>query len=144
MKNKKDQNGYFQAVVAEEVAKLQGTWRQVACEIDGVRDAMDEFGASPRVTFDGDSYLVTTADGRIVIEGKFRIDPTQRPKAVDWIDAVGADAGKTLPAIYVLEGDRFMFCAADEGQPRPAAFAAGPGQVLRIHQREVARKVGRR
>jgi hypothetical protein len=28
-----------------------------------------------------------------------------------------------------------VFCAADQGQPRPSELCAGPGQVLRIHRR---------
>jgi hypothetical protein len=50
---------------------------------------------------------------------------------------VGPDAGKTFLAIYSLEGDRLVFCAAVEGQERPTAFRAGPGQDPRVSQREV-------
>jgi hypothetical protein len=41
-----------------------------------------------------------------------------------------------LPNIsYSLEKNKLVFCAADEGQPRPSEFRTEPGQVLRIHQR---------
>lgn len=122
-------------LVADEIARLQGVWRQVACEIDGVRDAVDEFGLQPRVAFSGNSYVVTRANGTVVIEGRFIVDPAQ-PKAIDWIDTIGADAGKRLPAIYELDENQLVFCAADEGQPRPTTFRTGPGQVMRIHRRE--------
>ncbi|MGH8127844.1 MAG: TIGR03067 domain-containing protein [Gammaproteobacteria bacterium] len=124
------------SVVEEELEKLQGTWKQVACEIDGVENAPDEYGTEPRVTFVGSNYVVSKADGTIAIKGTLRLDPNQTPKTIDWIDTFGTDAGKTIPAIYSLDNDRFMFCAADEGQPRPTEFRAGPGQVLRIHCRE--------
>ena len=122
--------------VAREMEKFQGTWRQIAHERGGVADPPDEQGWEPRVTFTGDTFVVTLADGRTAIKGTFKLDPTQQPKAVDWTDTLGPDAGKTFPAIYSLEGDRLVFCAADEGQERPTEFRAGPGQDLRVSQRE--------
>ena len=122
--------------VAEELRKFQGTWKQVAWEKDGVPNPPDEEGWEPRVTFTDDTFVVTLADGRVAIKGTFTLDPTQQPKAVDWTDTFGPDAGKTFPAIYALEGDRLIFCAADAGQERPTEFRTGLGQDLRVSQRE--------
>jgi uncharacterized protein (TIGR03067 family) len=121
--------------IAEELAKLQGTWKQIACEKDGLPDAVDEFGWEPTSTFVDDTYVVTLADGSIAIKGTFKLDPTQVPKTIDWTDTFGEDAGKTFLAIYSLEGDQLIFCAADDAQERPTEFRTGPGQVLRINQR---------
>jgi len=121
--------------IAEEIKKLQGTWKQIACEKDGLPDAVDELGWEPTSTFVDDTYVVTLADGTIAIKGTFKLDPTQVPKTIDWTDTFGEDAGKTFLAIYSLEGDRLIFCAADEGQERPTEFRTGPGQVLRVNQR---------
>lgn len=121
----------------EEMKKFQGNWRQIAYEKDGVKEPpLDELGWEPRTTFAGDTFVVTLADGTIAIKGTFKLDPTQEPKAVDWTDHFGADAGKTFLAIYTLEGDRLVFCAADEGQERPTEFRTRPGEVLRVCQRE--------
>src|SRR5947207_11707001 len=124
--------------VAEEMRKFQGTWRQVAWEKDGVPEPSEEQGWEPRVTFTGDTFVVTLADGSTAIKGTFQLDPTREPKAVDWTDTFGPDAGKTFLAIYSLEGNRLVFCAAAEGQERPTEFRAGPGQDLRVSQREVS------
>jgi uncharacterized protein (TIGR03067 family) len=124
--------------VAREMEKFQGTWRQIAHERDGVPDPPDERGWEPRVTFAGDTFVVTLADRTTAIKGTFRLDPTQEPKAVDWTDTFGPDAGKTFLAIYSLEGDRLVFCAAAEGHERPTEFRAGPGQDLRVSQPEVS------
>jgi uncharacterized protein (TIGR03067 family) len=123
--------------IAKEMEKFQGTWRQIAHARDGVADPPDEQGWEPRVTFIGDTFAVTLADGSTALKGTFKLDPTWEPKAVDWTDTFGTDAGKTFLAIYSLEGDRLVFCAADEGQERPTEFRAGPGQDLRVSQREV-------
>ena len=122
--------------VTEEIKKLQGTWKQIACEKDGVADQVDEFGWAPKTTFTDDTFVVTLADGSIAIKGTFTLDPTQEPKTIDWTDTFGEDTGKTFPAIYSLEGDRLIFCAADEGQERPTEFRTRLGQVLRVCQRE--------
>jgi uncharacterized protein (TIGR03067 family) len=123
--------------LTEEIKKLQGTWKQIAYERDGIVEPLDEQGWEPRVTFSGDTFVVTLADGSIPIKGTYKLDPTRKPKTIDWSDAIGEDAGKTLLAIYTLEGDCFAFCAAYPGQERPTEFSTRPGQVLRISQREM-------
>jgi uncharacterized protein (TIGR03067 family) len=56
---------------------------------------------------------------------------------MDLTDTLGDDAGKTFSAIYSRNGDRLVFCAADEGQDRPSSFETMPGCVLRVNQRVV-------
>ena len=124
--------------IAEEMEKFQGTWRQIAHERGGVADPPDEQGWEPRVTFTGDTFVVTLTDGSTAIKGTFKLDPTRQPKAVDWTDTFGPDAGKTFLAIYSLDGDRLVFCAAAEGQERPTEFRTRTGQVLRVNRREHA------
>jgi uncharacterized protein (TIGR03067 family) len=67
--------------------------------------------------------------------GVFVLDADTTPKSITWVDAIGADAGKSLPASYRLEGDHFVFIAADEGMPRPTVFSTGPGQTMRTFVR---------
>jgi uncharacterized protein (TIGR03067 family) len=122
--------------IAEEIKKFQGTWKQIACEKDGVADTVDEFGREPKSTFTDETFVVALADGRIAIKGTFKLDPTREPKTIDWTDTFGEDAGKTFLAIYYLENDQLIFCAADEGQERPTEFRTRLGQVLRVCRRE--------
>jgi uncharacterized protein (TIGR03067 family) len=81
--------------IAKEMEKFQGTWRQIAHERDGLTDPPDERDWEPRTTFTGDTFVVTLADGSTAIKGTFRLDPTREPKAVDYTDTFGPDAGKT-------------------------------------------------
>ena len=121
--------------VAEEMRKLQGVWKQIAYERDGVSEPLDEQGWEPTTTIVGDTFVVTLADGSTPISGRYRLDPTADPKTIDWLDEVGEDAGKTILAIYFLDGDRFTFCAAYPGRERPTEFRTRPGQVLRASRR---------
>ena len=123
------------AAIAAEVKRLQGTWKQTSCEKDGVKDPPDEKGWEPTTTFSRNTFTVRLADGSIPIKGTFKLDPSTEPKQLEFTDTFGADAGKTFPGIYSLEGDRFVFCVSDHGQERPRAFKTGPGQVLRVNQR---------
>ena len=121
----------------QEVAKFQGTWKQVGYERDGMHEPIDdEKDWEPRTTFIGTRFVVRIADGSIPIQGTFKLDLTQNPKAIDYTDTHGADAGKTFLAIYSLDGDKLIFCAASEGQERPTEFKTKAGEVLRINQRE--------
>jgi uncharacterized protein (TIGR03067 family) len=122
--------------IAEEMARFQGTWRQTGYERDGNPEPLDEQGWEPRVTFTGDAFVVTLADGSIPIRGTYEIDPTRDPKTVDWMDSIGVDAGKRLLAIYTLQADRLVFCATHPGGERPTEFKTRPGQVLRVSERE--------
>lgn len=115
-----------------DLAALQGMWEQVAFEENGVVDPPDTHGAPGALTIIQDHrFIVRTVEGDVLLEGMFELDASVTPKAMTWIDAVGADKGKRLPASYVLEGDRFIFIAGDEGAPRPTAFATGQGQTMR-------------
>jgi uncharacterized protein (TIGR03067 family) len=125
----------LEAAIAQAMVALQGVWRQVECEADGVANPTESYGAAPAVTILGNTFEVRHSNGTVVIQGAFTIDPSCDPKALDWADSFGADAGKTFPAIYRVAGDTFIFCAADAGQPRPNAFRTQAGQVLRVHKR---------
>jgi uncharacterized protein (TIGR03067 family) len=123
--------------IENELKRFQGTWTQVAYERDGVKEPLDEQGWDPITTFTAEEFVVTLADGSIPIKGTYRIDPTRNPKTVDWMDTIGEDAGETLLAIYDLQEDRLIFCAAYPGLERPTEFTTRPRQVLRVFQRGV-------
>ena len=116
---------------ARDLAALQGGWEQIAFEADGRLDAPDSAGAAHALTtIRGDHFAVHTRAGQLLLEGRFLLDASTTPRSITWIDAIGADAGKQLPASYRLEGDRFVFIA-DEGMPRPLEFRTTPGLTMR-------------
>jgi len=117
---------------SRDLAALQGAWEQISFEENGIPNAPDQTGAPDAITtFAENHFAVRTPEGVVLLEGHFELDASTSPKSVDWIDAIGPDAGKRLPAIYQLDGDHFIFIAADEGAPRPTAFHTGAGQTMR-------------
>ncbi|NBF03106.1 TIGR03067 domain-containing protein [Pseudomonas sp. Fl5BN2] len=115
-----------------DLERLQGAWEQTGMEDSGVSNPPDEHSAPGALTLiEGNQFRVVTVEGELLLAGCFTLDSSTTPKSITWIDAIGADAGKPLPASYQLTGDDFVFIAADEGQPRPTRFSTGPGQTLR-------------
>lgn len=120
-----------------DLAALQGTWEQVGLEADGIPDAPDDHGATGALTLiHGNHFMVRTIEGELLLVGDFILDASSTPKSITWIDSIGADAGKQLPAIYRLEGNRFVFVAADERMPRPTAFRTSMGLTMRSFVRK--------
>jgi uncharacterized protein (TIGR03067 family) len=104
---------------------LQGAWEQISLEDNGVLDPVDAHTAPGAITtIAGNGFEVRTTEGN-----------RTEPKSITWIDSIGEDAGKALPASYRLEGDTFVFIAADEHMPRPTVFKTGPGQTMRTFVR---------
>lgn len=115
---------------------LQGAWEQVSLEDSGVLNPADAHSAPGAITtIEGDHFEVRTVAGDVLLAGRFSLDSSTTPKGITWVDSMGDDAGKALPASYQLEGDDFVFIAADEGMPRPTVFSTGPGQTMRTFVR---------
>ncbi|WP_053130417.1 TIGR03067 domain-containing protein [Pseudomonas sp. MIACH] len=111
---------------------LQGDWEQTSLEDSGVLNPVDAHSAPGAITtIAGDRFEVKTVSGEVLLEGRFFLDSTTAPKSITWVDSIGDDAGKHLPASYRLEGDTFVFIAADEGMPRPLSFKTHAGQTMR-------------
>ncbi|MGR3885386.1 TIGR03067 domain-containing protein [Pseudomonas sp. 1152_12] len=124
------------ALLHSDHQALQGAWEQTALEDSGVLNPVDAHSAPGALTtITGDRFEVRTTSGEMLLAGRFSLDSSTTPKSITWIDAIGEDAGKQLPASYRLEGDDFVFIAADEGMPRPTVFSTGPGQTMRTFVR---------
>lgn len=120
---------------AVDLASLQGIWRQIRCEADGIVDPVDELSGGVLTTIEGSRFSVRMTEGEMLLAGSFVLDATTSPKSITWVDSMGPDAGKHLPAIYVLEGDDFTFIAAYEGAARPTEFRSVSGLTMRTFVR---------
>ncbi|WP_025854621.1 TIGR03067 domain-containing protein [Pseudomonas sp. CHM02] len=119
-----------------DIQALQGAWEQISLEDSGVLNPVDAHSAPGALTtITGDRFEVKTVSGEVLLAGRFYLDSSTDPKGITWVDSIGDDAGKHLPASYRLEGDEFVFIAADESMPRPITFSTGPGQTMRTFTR---------
>lgn len=119
-----------------DLGSLQGRWKQLAFEENGTPNAPDTHGSPKAImTIAEQSFHVAVPGEEALITGSFTLDGSAHPKRIDWIDSIGDDAGKLIPAIYELEGDRFRFAAADPDMTRPEDFSGGQGITIRAFVR---------
>jgi uncharacterized protein (TIGR03067 family) len=84
----------------DEAKKLEGTWKVVSGEAGGMK--VEDEKLLKEIVFQGDKLTLKQDKGGQ--EGTFRVDPSQKPKALDFIvTRDGKDL--TIPLIYSLDGD---------------------------------------
>jgi uncharacterized protein (TIGR03067 family) len=117
-------------VTTQELQNLQGTWTVVLSEQNGERRRDLEEVKKMRLRIQGDKWTLdfnnNVGDQRAAT---MKLDPTQKPKAVDFAFLKGLPVGETIRAIYELKGDDLKFCFPDESKERPKNFntTEGPG-----------------
>jgi uncharacterized protein (TIGR03067 family) len=113
--------------VRKDLKSLTGTWKVSSREDNGEKVPADALKGM-FVKVDGDGTATLTKEGKVIHKVKWiNLDPTQTIKTADMEVIDGDDKGKTLRAIYRIEGDRFTLCVAGSGKDRPTAFS---GEVL--------------
>ncbi len=116
---------------------LQGTWMAVVLERNGQK-APERVVKNFKVVFKDDKMIVNPgSDNRT---STFSLDPSKKPKWMDNTPEQGPAKGKTLPAIYELDGDNLKICFDNEGvsDRRPSDFKTTPrsGLALFVLKRE--------
>jgi uncharacterized protein (TIGR03067 family) len=71
-------------------------------------------------------------------EGTFSVDPSKKPAEMDIKGVEGPNKGKTIKAIYKLDGDTVSICYGLGGGDRPTKFETKDGtmQFLAVYKRE--------
>jgi uncharacterized protein (TIGR03067 family) len=101
-------------------------------EIDKQRLPEDAVKNAMRVVKDDETTV--TINGMVFMKAKFTIDPTKKPKAIDYEVTDGSAKGKTLLGIYQIDGDTVKFCIASPGKDRPTEFATKEGAGLTLSE----------
>ena len=106
---------------------LSGTWKIVKAELSG--EEMPGFVAEKiEVELGDDAYAMRFA-GQVADRGTFTLTTVGDFHVIQLVGVEGTNAGRTIPAIYQLVGDRLRVCYGLDGI-RPGAFATAPGQNL--------------
>jgi uncharacterized protein (TIGR03067 family) len=87
--------------------------------------------------YDGTKWMIKVGD-KTVASGEFKIDETKMPKEIDIMDESGMKNDKTKLGIYELDDDKYKYCIAQAGKPRPTEFLskADSGHSLGVSKRE--------
>ena len=115
------------AAIKKDKDAMQGTWSVVAVTSEG-KDAESSKLIGAQVIFKDDKVR-----GKGIRLGKdnecgYKIDPTSKIKAIDFID----QDGTVVPGIYQLDGTKLNICTTAPKSPRPGSFEPkrGSGLVL--------------
>lgn len=109
---------------ADEGKLLEGTWLPTAAEL-GEKPLDDATLKAIKLVVDGEKYTVGKVD-----RGTLKIDPAAKPKTMDIVGTDGPNKGKTLLAIYELDGDNLRICYDLSGKARPTEFKTKKGEKL--------------
>jgi RNA polymerase sigma-70 factor (ECF subfamily) len=111
---------------------ILGTWKAVAQEQHGQSKEDQE---DLRLMFSADEFAIKKGE-QVVFKGKFEIDSSKKPKAIDMTITEAAKQGhidKTGLGIYALDGDTLKWCVNEPGETeRPKEFSAASGTKLTL------------
>jgi uncharacterized protein (TIGR03067 family) len=114
-----------QEAVKKEMAQLDGEWSMVSGEANGASMPAAMVKTGKRVAKKGETTIFM--GGRVYFKARFSIDPTKKPRTIDYTMTEGPTKGKTHLGIYKLDGDTVTFCFAAPGKDRPTEFTAKEG-----------------
>ncbi len=119
---------------ADDAAALQGIWLATTAELGGIpRPPSAVTNIVLRIT---DNKWEVTVAGH-PDRGTLKIDGAAKPKTMDLTGAEGPNAGRNIPTIYEITGNKLKICYGLKGSPRPTEFktARGTQQYLVVYQR---------
>jgi len=124
-----------QDAVKKELGQLQGEWTLVSGERDG-QDLPEDIVKNATRNFKGDEATVTL-NGQVILKAKITLDPSKKPKTLDYAVSEGEAQGQTIKSIYELDGDKLKVCSSAPGGERPKEFNTkdGNGQTLSVWKR---------
>ena len=122
--------------VKKDMEQLQGEWSMVSGSADGQPMPEQMLKQMKRVC-KGDE-ATTTMGGQVYLKAKITIDPSKKPKTIDYQMTGGFTKGTKQLGIYEVEGDTFRSCFGKPGAERPTDFTSKPGdgQTLSVWKRE--------
>ena len=119
---------------AADLKALVGKWKLVKAEIGG-KDSLALFKELKFEIAEGGKY---TLELGVKDEGTFTVDPSKKPAEMEIKGTDGPTKGKTIKAIYKIDGDTVTICYGLGGGDRPTKFETKEGTklFLAVYKRE--------
>jgi uncharacterized protein (TIGR03067 family) len=108
---------------------LEGAWAPVTASVAGAILPVAQLRVRYLLLSAG-GYRIVDRSNRVVDAGALRIDEHSRPATMDIVGRTGPNAGRTMRAIFALEGDELTVCYDLEGRERPADMQPQAEQLL--------------
>ena len=128
------------AAITKDRKKIEGTWRVIAFEVDGNKGT-EEDAKKLTVVNGADGTWSLRSEEKEMNKGTSTIDPTKKPKTIDFTITEGEGKGNQHLGIYELGEKTRKLCFASPGKERPTEFSSAPGsgQILVTFEREKAK-----
>jgi uncharacterized protein (TIGR03067 family) len=112
-----------------ELEKLRGTW-QVSKAIEDGKSVPEEERKAMKIVFSDDTMKLSNPVGNREIDLKFKLNPAQKPKAIDIVGQAGPFKGEAAMGIYELDGDTLTLCIETTERPKECKAPQGLKLVL--------------
>lgn len=122
----------------ETLAGIQGEWKVVALEMDGVSLDPMTFAGS-KIVIEANRF--TSLGMGEPYMGTIEIQDSGDPKTFAMHFTEGPEKGNTNFGIYELNGNTWKICLSTKGGPAPPKFATtqGSGLALEVLQRDASK-----
>jgi|688.fasta_scaffold32680_5 uncharacterized protein (TIGR03067 family) len=124
--------------IKKDRKQIQGNWRIIGLEINGNK-AKEEDARKLMVINGDDGSWKLMSEGKELCRGTSTIDPTAKPKQLDFAITEGSGAGNQYHAIYDLGDKKRKMCFASKNKERPTDFVSATGSeiILVYFEREI-------
>jgi uncharacterized protein (TIGR03067 family) len=117
------------AINADLQRGLEGAWVPVAATVAGQDLVVGELRVKYLVLEAG-GYSIIDRTNHVVDSGEYVVNDASCPQTMDIVGRDGPNAGRTMLAIYELDGDRLTVCYDLDGTVRPANMQPDDDQLL--------------
>jgi uncharacterized protein (TIGR03067 family) len=108
---------------------LAGSWVPVAANVSGKELVVAELRVKYLV-LDGRDYSIIDRSNQIVDKGEYLVNDNAIPWTIDIVGRDGPNAGRSMLAIFQLEGDRLTVCYDLDSDARPSNMEPLEDQLL--------------
>lgn len=116
-------------------ANLEGLWEMIRAEMAG-EEAPELLAQKTEVEMTPTEYIVRF-DGQVADRGSYELGGTIEVRTMILRGAEGPNAGRTIPCIYQLVGDRMRICyGLDSVTPTEFATTEGDHRYLATYRRK--------
>jgi uncharacterized protein (TIGR03067 family) len=119
-----------------DLGLMQGEWSMASGSADGQPMPEEMLKQMKRVCTNDEA--TTTMNGQVYIKAKITLDPSKKPKTIDYEMTDGFTKGQKQLGIYEVSGDTFKSCFGKPGAERRTDFTSKPGdgRTLSVWKKE--------
>ena len=110
----------------KDLEKLAGKWQPTLLQVGDAKLPAEQLKKISLV-IEGEKYTVTA---EAPDKGTLKIDKKDKLLTMDIVGTEGPNKGKTILAIYEIDGDTLKICYALEGKVRPTEFKAANAKMM--------------